>query len=179
MKRSARRLVVPYLAAVVAGLTYLNWWQASTPVDTSPITPAASEANETVVNADAATGNGVPPLTELTETLRRPLFRSDRRPPAAKPADLNTPTAVEPTLETAADQLRLVGMMRSGSSARRALIRVTGLPTAAWVEVGGDVGGWTVGKIETDRVFIERNGDKAELKLFAPKPPQDVQTPAP
>ena len=173
MSSPSRRLIVPYLALVVAGLCYLNWWQATAPIDVSPVLP---EKNATP-QPDRVKNPGTPPqsersLAELSETVQRPLFRSDRRPPQparpeTKPAAESAPTA---TPVSSADTLRFIGLMRSGTSAQRALIRVAGLPTAEWVEVGGEVGGWTVGKIEPDRVLVKRNGDTAELKLFTLKP---------
>jgi hypothetical protein len=178
MTRSTRGLTVPYLALVVAGLCYLNWWQANTIIDIAPIAPeAANDAVPDSTQPVAPANDALKSLADFSETVSRPLFRSDRRPPVAKPAEMPAPTVQEPPPALSpADSLRLVGMMRSGTSARRALIRVAGLPTATWVETGGEVGGWTVGKIEADRVLIERNGDKAELKLFAPKP---VEAPKP
>ena len=171
MTQSARRLAGPYLAVVVAGLCALNWWQANTPIDVSPIMPElVGEAAPTGAKP-VAPDAGLNSLSDFSETVTRPVFRSDRHQPAAKSTVPAATVNQEPAVPFAnADTLRLVGMMRSGSSAQRALIRVAGMPNAAWVEVGGEVGGWTVGKIETDRVLIERNGDKAELRLFAPKP---------
>ena len=172
MTRSTRGLMVPYLALVVAGLCYLNWWQANTIIDIAPIVPeSAGDALPEATQPVALANGGLNSLADFSETVTRPLFRSDRRQPAAKPAGKPAPTVQEPPpVLSSADTLRLIGMMRSGTQARRALIRVAGLPNATWVETGGEIGGWTVGKIEADRVFIERNGDKAELKLFAAKP---------
>ncbi len=179
MTTSSRGLIVPYLAVVVAGLCYLNWWQANAPIDISPVVPAPGE--DTGQQAHTASGTIArtdPALQELSETLARPIFRSDRRPAAAKPVETSAPAAQEqPPPQSSVDTLRLVGMMRSGTSAQRALIRVAGLPNAEWVEVGGQIGGWTVGKIEPDRVLVKRNGDTAELKLFAPKPAGATPTP--
>jgi hypothetical protein len=172
MTQSSRSLLVPYLALVVAGLCVLNWWQATVPIDISPlVVEPFGDSGEMTTKPTNAANNKVPALSELAETLKRPIFRSDRRPPVAKPAEEKPAASQElPVPAASADTLRLVGMMRSGTAARRALIRVAGLPNAEWVEVGGQVGGWTVGTIEKDRVIVQRNGDKAELKLFTPKP---------
>lgn len=184
MKRLARNLFVPYLALAIAGLGYLNWWLATSSVDISPIAPAGPSGS----TAPSAQGlrliseAHVQPLSELRETVMRPVFRPDRRPPGVMQAASEAPAAPEMAPnQSPADNLKLVGMMRSGTSAQRALIRVAGLPDAAWVEVGAEIGGWTVGRIETDRVLIERNGDKAELKLFTPRlsAPDSTGTPKP
>jgi hypothetical protein len=178
MTSSSKGLIVPYLAVVVAGLCYLNWWQLNAPIDVSPIAPVEIEgAGSADGKPPSAAANKEPTLMELSETITRPVFRSDRKPFAAKPVEANAPvTQEQPPPQASVDTLRLVGMMRTGTSAKRALIRVAGLPNAEWVEVGGEVGGWTVGKIETDRVLVKRNGDTAELKLFGPKP-TDATTP--
>ena len=178
MTRSKRGLTVPYLALVVAGLCYLNWWQANSIIDIAPIVPEpAHDAGPDLAQPLAPAKDALKSLADFSQTVSRPLFRSDRRPPVAKPTEQPPPTIQEqPAAPSSADTLRLIGMMRSGTSARRALIRVAGLPTATWVETGGEIGGWTVGKIEADRVMIQRNGDKAELKLFTPKP---VEAPKP
>lgn len=173
MTKSARRLLVAYLALVVAGLGYLNWWQANTHIDISPlITEPAGDTLKTDAGAIGAPQAIVPTLAQLTETVARPVFRSDRRPLILEPSEEQAlPVASEPDPSLVSpESLRLVGVMRSGTSARRALIRVAGTAAATWVETGAEVSGWTVEKIETDRVFFARNGDKAELKLFAPKP---------
>ena len=170
---TARRLLVAYLTVVVAGLGYLNWWQANTQIDISPIvTESAGDAAKPEAGASGAPQVVVPTLAQLTETVARPVFRSDRRPLVSKNSAEPPPAvAYEPdTSSTSPESLRLIGMMRSGKSARRALIRVAVTSAATWVEAGGEVSGWTIEKIEADRVFIARNGDKAELKLFAPKP---------
>ena len=172
MTKSSRRYLVPYLAVVAAGLAALNWGQATTPIDVTAIAPEpAAESAKPALEPATPAANSLRSLAELSETVMRPLFRSDRRPPAAKPAAETAPAQPpQATPQASADTLRLVGMMRSGAQARRALIRVAGLPAALWVEKGGEISGWKVGSIEDDRVLIERNGDRAELKLFAPKP---------
>ncbi len=173
MSSSSRGLLVPYLSLVAAGLGFLNWWQANTPIDTTPIVPIENADTAPIAElSPARVQTDLRSLSELSETTRRPLFRSDRKPPASSTIEKSAPApeAAVAAAPASADTLRLIGMMRSGNAAGRALIRVAGLPNAAWVEVGGEVGGWTVGKIEADRVLIERNGDRAELKLFAPNP---------
>lgn len=172
MTRSERGLAVPYLALVVAGLCYLNWWQATTIIGIAPIVvEPTGDAAPISAQPVAPASDALKSLADFSETVTRPLFRSDRRPPVSKPSETPASTVQEPPpVLSSADTLRLIGMMRSGTQARRALIRVAGLPNATWVETGGEIGGWTVGRIEADRVLIERNGDKAELKLFASKP---------
>ena len=171
MKSAAHRTQLPYLAIVVAGLAYLNWWQASTPIDVSPLHSEPPAEIAAVANEPSEPDAGVVhALADFTETVNRPLFRADRRPPAAPAAAQPGPAVQETAASTPADTMRVVGMMRSGTSARRALIRIAGLPGATWVETGGEIGGWTVDAIEADRVAIERNGERAELKLFGAKP---------
>lgn len=174
MTRSRQNVLIPYLAVVVAGLVGLNWWLATAPIDTSPIVP--EPLTEVAATAEVpATSHIMPSLPTLSETLSRPLFRSDRRPPTAKVTPVNTTADAGAAPAPSADALRLVGMMRSGTSARRALIRVTGTPNAAWVEQGSEIGGWVIATINEDTVSLERNGDKAVLKLFQYKPAEPAQ----
>lgn len=172
MSPSSKRFVTIYLATLVAGLGYLNWWRAATPIDISPIASSPA-SNPGQPNADPSADGVSPPLAlaDLTETIKRPLFRADRRPPAAAPKDKPELLEAAPAIEAStADGLRFIGTMRTGAATERALIRIAGNPAATWVEQGSGIGGWTVKAIEANRVILQRNGDTAELKLYVPGP---------
>lgn len=179
MTTSTRGLLIPYLAVVVAGLCYLNWWQANKDIAISPIGPGSIDVASDTGNKPAAVPTRrVPALSDLSETITRPVFRSDRRLLIAKPIKVAAPSAQEPPQPQASvDTLRLVGMMRTGTSQRRALIRVAGVANAEWVEVGATIAGWTIAKIEKDGVEVNRNGEAGELKLFAPRAASPAATP--
>lgn len=179
MSQGSKSYFKIYMAALVAGLCYVNWWRASTPIDISPVVQnGGAAADPDNSQQPAIVTKPTPSLAKFSETLKRPLFRSDRRPPAEKP---NERPAVEETqpveAATSPDGLRFIGVMRSGASTQRALIRVGGAPLATWVEPGGGIGGWTLKSIETTRVVLQRNGESAELPLYVPNAPAPAAKP--
>ena len=183
MKRKGRSLLVFLLFAGAGWLAVLDWRLWNAPVDTSPLKPDAMvETSSASTPHTPNTVAGPRALAELTETLARPLFNATRRPkpPAEKPAATppSQPEAAAGVTEapaTAVEKpagLRLVGMMRTVGQARRALIRSGENARAVWVELGDEVGGWRVDRIESDKVVVEKGTSRAELQLYAPRLPK-------
>jgi len=141
-------------------------------VDRGPI-PARSGAPVDIENppvADAVSGPLVE-LSDLTETVDRPLFAADRRPVQEVVQEapvVEQPAAVEaPT----PPPLELSAVIIDGAR-RLALFRLaTGAASSQRAEEGGQVEGWTVSAVRPDGVTLERNGARLELALRTFKPP--------
>ncbi len=172
------------LAAIVGAVLVLEW------MDWPPAPPTAGLelAGETGV------GTGIPaqpdPLAQLSppeprdtyaSVTERPLFRPERKPP-----DPDTEEAEpEPEPEVASN---LDGMDVSA-------VIITPAVVAAWVRdpkaaklthlrPGDELEGWSVMEIQSDRVVLERQGERDELLLrdfskgpaAAPMPPPPVRS---
>ena len=60
-------------------------------------------------------------------------------------------------------------MMRLGDNELRALVRSGGDPRASWVGVGGNIGGWRVQAIESNRITVQKLNRRVELEFYSPK----------
>lgn len=117
-------------------------------------------------------------LADLTETVDRPLFTSDRRPvPEATPtADQEAPAvavtpATPPSVELSAIVIvdgRRMALFR-GASAGGGSMRA---------EEGEEVQGWTLSQVRSDGVTLERAGQRVEIALRTFKPPPQKAKPA-
>ena len=101
------------------------------------------------------------PLQAFLEVVERPLFASNRRPPAqAAPV-----VAPERPLG-----LALSGTVLSDQS-RFALVRPTEGGAIQRLKIGDRVSGWTLVAVEADRVTFRRQGDERQLILAFDQPP--------
>ncbi len=170
VRRSLLRYVM--LGSLIAALGFLNWKLTGMPVDISPLQGGAS-TNDAPNSAagDLPSDSARRPLSELSETVSRPLFHPTRRPVVDRPSEPSEPEAIAAaTRELAAVQssrLSLVGVMKSGGKGR-ALLRPEGQTYGTWVEVGGEIDGWRLSAITDSRVLIEKSGGQEELLLHAP-----------
>lgn len=170
----AKKIVYGVTAAGIAALGYCNWAMMNEAIDTSPIVVA-----ETASIAVPPETLSVPlknlTLSDLAETLARPLFMANRRPAprrddtsasAAPPVDTATPALqASPAQQT---NLRLIGMISDGSKGQRALLQSESGPSTNWVTVGAEFAGWRLTSIEEDGVTIESPGARSVLKLHPP-----------
>jgi hypothetical protein len=113
--------------------------RATAAADTPPPPPAIAD---------------LPPLATFRAVFERPLFSPSRRPPADE---------ATPVLGIGiAERYRLLGLLTAGQ-ARRALLA----EGARRFEVaeGAALDGWTVTRIEQDRVVLSSPGGETELRL--------------
>ena len=162
---------LPALLAIgaVAGLVLMNWHLMSLEIDISPAAPdAAADAVPLFPLEEPAGVSAEARQAAFPETLARPLFRASRRPfeapapKAAAPARTAAPTRVA----ALPDDLALVGIMKEGDQAGRALIRLGLSPTGQWVEVGHVLDGWRLTRIEPGGILFEADGQQHRLTLF-------------
>ena len=104
----------------------------------------------------------LPPIEALTETIERPLFREDRRPPTVEEEEQEV-TDVESGLFT------LVGIIVSPKQ-RLALVKVRGSQDVLQLSEGQQANGWTVLQISTNDVIFESNDKTETIELIDIKP---------
>jgi hypothetical protein len=157
----------------LVALGALNLHVLTMPIDISAVTlPAGSD-------------DAVPPLAAPTETaalgtstsrpsypqtLARPLFRPDRRPQDKAKPDATAARRQPParTLEPPSG-LELVGIIKEGRNDGRALIRSADAPVGTWVQVGHELQGWRLARIETRSILLEAGDRQLQLILDPPK----------
>jgi hypothetical protein len=108
------------------------------------------------------------PLAGLSATRDRPLFSPGRRPPAPPPA----PVAAAPPPPAPPPDVTLLGVVVDRERAR-AIVR-SGSAKIERVQIGDDIGGWKVSRIEGRRLLLALDGREAAFTLFdrasAPQP---------
>jgi hypothetical protein len=113
-------------------------------------------------------------LDKLRDTIGRPLFEKSRRPIAA-PAQLAMPKAepAAPIAARAADQnaLSLLGVVTS-EERTIALLKRNQTGQSIRAEVGDEVDGWTIVRIEPQRVTLRQGDTQIALRLFRKKLPK-------
>jgi hypothetical protein len=155
------RPVAAGLAAACAVLVLLNVYLLAGAVDTSPILPGAQTAGAgEQTDASLATPLDTKPISEFRETVRRPLFNSTR-----KPVDRPRTTSQVATQTGSALDMRLVGIVRSGSAPGRALIRLAEESNGKWIAEGDTYNGWKLRSVKDRSIIVEAEGRSHELTL--------------
>lgn len=170
MNASLHRIIVGALLLAAALLATINWALITRPVDTSPIRAALPQSIETRPTL-ALTDTEISPQA-VAEILARPLFNAERRPLTDAASD---PEAVADRGQDSQIQsapLTLVGTLRRGNT-HLALIRVESEPLARWVDVGGNIDGWTLKQIDRDFIAVERAGRTFQIPIISRAEPQN------
>lgn len=153
------RLALPLLGLCVA-LAITVYLQAGSELSLpdapanagAPLAPALELGDEPTL--------AMPPIEHFSETVTRPLFMSTRRPP-----EPGAPVVVAPeTARTSPLALELSGIVISPRARIALLIRARSREVIR-VSEGDLVGDWLVRSIQPDRVILEQNGKRQELKL--------------
>lgn len=173
------RLALALTAALLAGVLAYQWsgWPP----------PSTSDGADGAVGSDGGSGldSTEDPLARLAppedreayaSVTERPLFRPQRKPPEAEP------DAPEPLAE-AQPAVDLVGLDLSA-------VVITPAVVSAWVRdskaqelkrvrLGDELEGWAVKDILSDRLVLERQGERNELLLrdFTQMPPPAAPPP--
>lgn len=143
MTASARPLALAAANIVVAALALWPWLPSRAPAQASA---AAAAADATAKLASLA------PFADFAETSARPLFAATRRP------------APGAALLGVDGRYRLIGLVIAGA-ARHALIAPVAGGRALELGEGEAVEGWTVTRIERDRVVLSSPAGEATLGL--------------
>lgn len=104
----------------------------------------------------------LPPIDALSETIERPLFREDRRPPSVE-EEQQEEQNVESGLFT------LVGIIVSPKQ-RIALVKVRGSQEVLQLSEGQQANGWTVLQISAGDVIFESRDKTETIELIDIKP---------
>jgi hypothetical protein len=171
---------------VLAGI-YAWDRRADWSAETAPQRPGAGSPGATVPDkaiAEAA-GPGVEPepgsepqevhplarlaLTELHDTVRRPLFEKTRRP--VEPPQPTRPAVAQPIVPAAPrgadpNALTLLGVLMSEGGGAIALMRRNQTGQNVRLQEGNTVDGWTVERIEVARVLLRQGDTRIALELF-------------
>ena len=147
---SARAAPLPLVAATVAMAALAIYPWALGPGAPSVPALAPREALPRVA--------ALPPFSNFAEITARPLFSPTRRPDAG------------PDNSGIAARYRLLGIVIAGNARHALLMPVAGGAVLELAE-GATLEGWSVGKIEGDRVLLTSpTGTDASLVLKAPAP---------
>lgn len=147
MTARARPLAFAAANIVVALLAAWPWLPSRAPAEPAPAAAPAEDA--------AAKPARLPPFADFAETSERPLFSATRRPaPAAAMLGID-------------GRYRLLGLVIAGTARHALLAPVAGGRTVELGE-GEAVEGWTVTRIERDRVILSSPAGKATLALTDP-----------
>lgn len=134
------------------------------------LTVLLSVARPGIISADtSATGNDISEIAlthpladlsrdDLSETIDRPLFSSDRRPYVA-PRNIARPKRAAPTRSRSA-RFRLLGILVAESEAV-ALVRNLSSGRNFRVRSGQKIDGWRADRITERQLTLMRNGEKS------------------
>jgi hypothetical protein len=154
------RPVAMGLAAACAVLALLIGYLLASAVDTSPVLPGAPTTGAgQQTDAGLTTPLDAKPISEFRETVRRPLFNSNRKPVERKK------TATTEVEAGSALEMRLVGIVRSGSAPGRALIRLANETNGKWITEGDVFNGWKLRSVKDRSVIVEAQGRSHEITL--------------
>ena len=118
--------------------------------------PAQGSSNVTLSNPLAAQS-----LERLSATVDRPLFSPSRRPPpgpVAQPPQPPVPPAPPPNLV-------LSGIVMDGKNAR-AVVQLGAEKRILHAQIGDNIAGWTVSRIEGRKLVLSLDGRFATFTLF-------------
>ncbi len=154
MTASVRAAILVGLCLAALGLA----WSAA-------LAPAAGAGEGGAVPPPPAAPPAVaelPPLESFRETLERPLFVRGRRSPGGVGVVAVAGRPAEPP--PSAPRLSVAGIAIAGGR-RAALVVVEGRPKPISLAEGGELAGWTVTAIDTDRIRLEKGGEAFEVAL--------------
>jgi hypothetical protein len=176
---------LPLLLALMAAMAGLVLWDrqsgdgAQKGAGSSPTVAIAAGKSSPRGQAAARTEQSINPLANLTldklhDTVRRPLFERSRRAveaPAPLPPPKAEPMAPAPPPSVDRNALSLLGVVAS-EGRTIALLKRNQTGQNIRVEVGDTIDGWTVVRIEPQRVVLRQGDTQVALQLFRRKSSQ-------
>lgn len=110
-----------------------------------------------------------PELSDLTDTVERPLFNPSRRGPQPPPPEAEAPPPPPPTAEPP-PAVTVQGVILAGDQGV-ALLRRDDTGEIMTARPGDDLSGWHVDRIDPGSVTLTGPDGSIELPLFPPAPP--------
>lgn len=168
------KLLIAAITLLLVTLLLLQWRDWPPPLPEPPGTPSQAELPNGAARPKG-TLEPLPPLEEYASIIERPLFLPDRRPPEEAPDQPDVAPPEEPT-DLAGVDLNAVMIT---SKVISAWLRAPSSQELVRLRIGDDFEGWTVSRIEPDRLVLERQGEVDELLLrdYANAPPPIPPTP--
>jgi hypothetical protein len=174
-RESPRRLLLLLgLAVALGGLLAWDWWgggsEEAPQIAPREVVVAAVEKSKPLAAEHGADADpDAHPLASLTlddlgDTLRRPLFERKRRPVEAPKVPASAPL---PTRQADPHALTLQGIIFNEGHSAIALMRRTLTGQSVRLQEGDTVDGWTVERIEAERVHLLQGDTRIALQLFA------------
>ncbi|MGF6226790.1 hypothetical protein QFZ27_000745 [Inquilinus ginsengisoli] len=162
-----RLLVV--LGPLAIGVSYLL-----EPEDPAAVPAVVRSGNAQAALPPAAPAAEPPPLlapelSDLTETVERPLFNPSRRGPQPPPPEAEAPPPPPPTAEPP-PAVTVQGVILAGDQGM-ALLRRDDTGEIMTARPGDDLSGWHVDRIDPGSVTLTGPDGSIELPLFPPAPP--------
>lgn len=157
------RASIALLAFALVAVLVWQWWDWPTTVPEPGEEPGSIPA-QSASQAPGDPSDLLAPLGEKDEyatVTERPLFLPDRRPPSEEPEE-DVPPEEEGPSDLAGLDLNAVLITQSESSA---WIRDPAKKELIRLRPGDELSGWSVHEILSDRVLLERQGEKDTLVL--------------
>lgn len=161
---------LPLLLALVAVLVgILVWDRLSSASPENDVAKPAATARERSADAVASSSRTAPlaslSLNDLHDTVDRPLFEKGRRP--VKPPVVQPVKAPPPPPPRGPDPnaLELVGIL-AGEDQTIVLLKRRQSGQQVRVQQGDTVDGWTIDRIEPQRVILKHGATEVALQLF-------------
>jgi hypothetical protein len=160
------------LLAICAGLAWQCWRLYEAPVSIGIIEPAAAWTPDL---APAIPKTNLPGAGEDESMLLAHLvFSPTRRPPEQRPPEpqLVSPPSEEavpsaqPIIDVAPPEAVALQGVFIDDRQREALITSSNHPDGIWLNSGEDIDGWTIGRIETDRITLKSGKREVALTLY-------------
>lgn len=157
--RFLRRLLLGACFCLAAHTAY-EWVR---PYHAPVALPSATRDALALTESITAATPTLPPIGTFAETLKRPLFRTDRRPyEPAQPVPVDEPApAVEIPLN---EQVALRATIIIGER-RIALLHDLVNDSPLRLSRGDSVHGWTLSEVETGSVALQKDGARERLAL--------------
>jgi general secretion pathway protein N len=143
-----------YFRLTTNAVFLLCWTTAALGADAAA--PAQDSSNVTLSNPLAAQS-----LERLSTTVDRPLFSPSRRPPPGPVAQAPEP----PVPPAPPPNLVLSGIVMDGKNAR-AVVQVGAEKRILRAQIGDNIDGWTVSRIEGRKLVLSLDGRFATFTLF-------------
>ena len=154
--------------AVLAGLLVWDRMSGASPSESNPAMPSPTARDRVPEPSDrraASSPLANLALSDLHDTVDRPLFEKGRRPvlpPVIKPVSVPPPP---PPRGPDPNALELVGIL-AGDQQAVALLKRRQSGQQVRVQEGDTVEGWTIVHIEPQRVILKHGATEVALHLF-------------
>jgi general secretion pathway protein N len=159
------RLALALMALALAGVLAYQWsgWPPPPPTDEAH-GAHSPDGGDQAESLDPLARLGTPePREAFASVTERPLFRPQRKPPEAEPEETPAPVPeAQPAADLAAFDLSAVVITPGLLSA---WVRDTKGQELKRLRLGDELEGWAVREILSDRLVLERQGERNELLL--------------